>query len=52
MAKVQVAFDRGYGHRSISHDRTNPYDEQFEPAEHEAWEQGWQKADAELSKPQ
>lgn len=45
---VQAAMDRGYGHRCITHDRTNPFDATERPLEHDAWESGWCKAEREL----
>lgn len=47
---VQVATDSGYGHRCITHDRTNAYDRVKEPAEHAAWDAGWLRADRELNR--
>ena len=45
---VQFAIDRGYGHRCVTPDRTNPYCHQTRPLEHDSWEAGWLKADREL----
>lgn len=47
---IQVATDRGNGHRCITHDRTNPYDLDKQSLEHAAWEAGWQQADRELGR--
>lgn len=49
-AETRRAFDRGYGHRSITHDRTNPYPRTPKEVSrnHDAWERGWEKADREL----
>jgi hypothetical protein len=48
LAGVQVATDSGYGHRCVTHDRTNPYHPQNQVLEHQGWEAGWLKADREL----
>jgi hypothetical protein len=49
-SEEQIAFDRGDGHRCITHDRTNPYDAEKQVAEHAAWERGWEKCDVELNR--
>jgi hypothetical protein len=41
----RVAFDRGEGHRCITHDRTNPYPLE-RAAERAAWERGWERVEA------
>lgn len=46
--QVQVATDRGYGHRCITHNRTNPYDAVSQGVEHDAWEAGWRRCDRDL----
>lgn len=48
-AATQVAFDSGYGRRSISYDRTNPYDVEADTVRYDAWERGWESADRELN---
>lgn len=48
--KEGAAYDSGHGHRSITHDRTNPYCRDVTPGQHAAWERGWEAADRELNK--
>lgn len=48
---TQIAFDSGAGHRAISHDRTNPYDQSAQPEQHAAWERGWETTDRAANAP-
>lgn len=49
LRSIQGATDSGYGHRCVTHDRTNPYDRNAQPTEHAAWEAGWTQADRDLN---
>lgn len=45
----QAAFDKGVGARGVSYQKANPYHPRTSPSLWEAWERGWQKADAALT---
>lgn len=44
----QAAFDKGFGARGLSRQKANPYHPRTSPSLWEAWERGWEKADAQL----